>query len=101
VRRYRAVIAVTLALVALALLLAACGGGDGDGDGDEASTNPSPTEAPSQRATPPSPSALPQELVECYADKGYKIESPADIHSAPPEVVQECFGALHQGGGAP
>jgi len=97
VRRYRAVIAVTLALVALALLLAACGGGDDD----EASTNPSPTEAPSQGATPPSPSALPQALVECYADKGYKIASPADIHSAPPEVVQECFGALHQGGGTP
>ncbi len=95
-RRPRAVIAGALALVALALLLAACGGGDEE----EATTTPAPTEAPSRGSTSPSPGGLPPELVECYADRGYRIESPADIHSAPPQVVQECFGALH-GGGSP
>jgi hypothetical protein len=97
VRRSRAVISVALALVALALMLAACGGGDEE----ETTTSPAPSEAPSEGATPPSPGALPPELVECYADKGFDIESPADIHSAPPQVVEACFESLHRGGGAP
>jgi hypothetical protein len=97
VRRVHAVIAVALALVALSLVLAAC---SGDDDGN-ASTSPAPSEAPSESTTPPSPSALPPELLECFADQGFEIESPAEIHSAPPQVVQACFGALHQGGGAP
>jgi hypothetical protein len=90
-----------VALVALALLFGSCLGGD-----DEANdANPPASEAPlgdgRGRTTPPSPSALPPELLECFADKGYEIASPTEIHSAPPQVVQECFGALHQGGGAP
>jgi hypothetical protein len=97
VRRPRAVIAVALALFALALMFAACSGGDDEG----ATTSPTPTEAPSGGATPPSPSALPPELVECFADQGFDLQSPTELHSAPPQVVQECFGALHQGGGAP
>jgi hypothetical protein len=97
VRRVRAVIALALTLVAAVLVLAACGGGDDE----ETGTSPAPTESPSGGATPPSPGALPPELMECYADKGYEIESPTDIHSAPPQVVQECFGVLHQGGGVP
>jgi hypothetical protein len=97
VRRPRAVMAVALALVALALIFAACSGGDDD----EASTSPAPTGAPNGGATPPSPSALPPELLECFAENGYEIASPNELHSAPPQVVQECFGALHQGGGAP
>jgi hypothetical protein len=97
VRRLHAAIAVALALVALSLVLAAC---SGDDDG-EAGTSPAPTEAPGDSTTPPSPSALPPELLECFADQGFEIDSPAEIHSAPPQVVQQCFGALHQGGGAP
>jgi hypothetical protein len=97
VRRPRAVMAVALALVALALIFAACGGGDDE----EASPSPAPREAPNGGATPPSPSALPPALLECFAEKGYEIASPNELHSAPPQVVQECFGALHQGGGAP
>ena len=93
----RVVIAVALALVALAFMLAACGGDD---DG-EAGTTPAPSEAPRESTTPASPGGLPPELVECYADKGYDVQSPADIHSAPPEVVQECFQSLHGGGGGP
>jgi hypothetical protein len=97
VRRPRAVIALALGLVALALMLAACGGDDG-----ETTTSPAPSdgvEAPSDGAAPPSPGALPPELVECFTDQGFDIESPTEIHSAPQRVVQECFGALHQGGG--
>ena len=97
-RRARAVIAVALALVALALMLAACGGG---GDDEEATTSPAPTEAPSEGAAPPSPGALPPGIAECLEDKGVELESPADLHSAPPEVLQECFESLHQGGGSP
>jgi hypothetical protein len=96
VRRPRAVTALALALVALALLLAACGG-----DEEETTTSPAPTEAPSGAAAPPGPGALPPELMECFADQGFDIESPVEIHSAPQQVVQQCFGALHQGGGAP
>lgn len=92
-RRLGAFLAVALALVALA-------GCSGDDD-KEATTNPAPSEAPSGDATPPSPSGLPPELLECFADKGFDVRSPTEIHSAPPQVVQECFGALHQGGGAP
>jgi hypothetical protein len=102
VRRPRAVTALALALVALALMLAACAGGD-DEENKEAS--PPASEAPlgdgDGSTAPPSPAALPPELLDCFADKGYEIESPAELHSAPPKVVQECFGALHQGGGAP
>jgi hypothetical protein len=96
VTRHRAVIAVALALVTIALVLAAC-----SGDDDEEATSPAPSEPPSGGSTPPRPSALPPELVQCFADKGFELESPTEIHSAPPQVVQECFGALHQGGGAP
>jgi hypothetical protein len=95
VRRLGAVIAVALALVALTL--AACGGDDDE----EATTSPAPSEAPSGDTTPPSSGALPPELVECFADQGFDLRSPTEIHSAPPQVVQECFGVLHQGGGAP
>jgi hypothetical protein len=94
VRRLRAVIPIGLSVIALA----ACGGGD---DGGEADTHPAPSEAPSETTSPPAPGGLPPQIVECYADKGYEVDSPADIHSAPPEVLQECFQSLHGGGGAP
>jgi hypothetical protein len=97
VRPPRVANAVALALVGLALIVGGCGGGDDE----EATTSPAPEEAPSRDATPPSPSGLPPELVKCFADQGFAVESPTEIHSAPPQVVQECFGALHQGGGAP
>jgi hypothetical protein len=86
-----------VALVALALLLGACMGGDDE----EANTGPAPAGATGGDAAPPSPSGLPPQLVECFADRGFDLKSPTEIHSAPPQVVQECFGALHQGGGQP
>ena len=89
--------AASALVVVLGVLLAACGGGD---DEDPATTT-APAAAPGGGATSPSPGALPPELVECFADQGYDLESPTEIHSAPQQVVQECFGALHQGGGGP
>jgi hypothetical protein len=82
---------VALALAALALILAACGGDDEE----TTTTNPAASEAPSQGAGPPGIGVLPPEFVECMADEGYEVQSSADIHSAPPEVLQTCFGAGH------
>jgi hypothetical protein len=86
-----------IAVVALALFPAACGGGDEE-EPTTTTTPPAPA-APSGGANAPNPSALPPQLLKCFADAGYEITSPAEIHSAPPEVVQECFGSLHGGGG--
>jgi len=92
----RTVISVAVVLVALALTLVACGGGDDD----EPASNPAPSEAPSGGATPPSPGGLPPGIAECLADQGFDID-PSELHSVPPQVLNECFGALHQGGGVP
>jgi hypothetical protein len=78
------------------LTLGAC---DGSDDGN-ANATPVPTESPSGTAAPPSTGALPPEFVQCMADRGYEIQSPNDMHAAPQQVLQACFGALHQGGGA-
>jgi hypothetical protein len=88
-------------VIALALTLAACGGDDDD-DGATTTTAPSSGFAPPSGGTPP-PSAgtLPPTLVQCFADQGFELEDPTQIHSAPPQVVRQCFEALHQGGGAP
>lgn len=87
-------------VVALALVVGACRGGD---DRDEnARTSPPRSQAPDggEGGTPPaSPGQLPPEFVKCMAEKGFDVTSSADIHSAPPQVLQACFGALHQGGG--
>jgi hypothetical protein len=86
-RRPRALIVLALTLAALTLGLAACGGGDDE----ETTTTQAPAEAPSGGDL----GALPPGFVECMADQGYEIESSADIHSAPPEVLQSCFGSSH------
>jgi hypothetical protein len=103
VRRPRVFIAVALVLVALALMLAACGGGD---EG-ETTTSPAPAAAPSDGAAPPGvASQLPPGIAECLADQGVDLEG-ADINeifhgdAVPPQVLNACFGALHQGGGVP
>ena len=94
-RRLTPVIAV---LVALAPIVAGCSSGD---DGDEEAT-PTPTQTPfgdGRDAPPASPGQLPPEFMRCMADQGYDVESSADVHSAPPQVLQACFTALHEGGG--
>lgn len=65
------------------------------------SEGPTETPEPSGDATPAAPGSLPPEFFECVADQGFPIESEAEIHLVPPQVLQACFGALHGGGGAP
>jgi hypothetical protein len=98
--RPRAVSWVALALVTLVAIVV--GGIALAGSGDEESTTTSPpAEAPSGSAIP-SQGALPPGITECLADQGFDLESPDDLHSAVPQkVIDECFNALHQGGGAP
>jgi hypothetical protein len=91
--RRRIVVALVLALTALALTLGACGGDD-----DEATTmSTAPSAGAPSGGTRPSGDlgALPPGFVECMRQQGYEITSSADIHSAPPEVLQACFGATH------
>lgn len=81
---------------------------DAFGTGGPGLHGPGPGEAPTGTpqppgsATPPAaPSSLPPGFLECAADQGFDIQSEADIHSLPPKVLQACFGAVHEGGGAP
>ena len=87
-----------LALVLLIVVVLLLGSG---GEEDTSSSASSP--APSGEVDPPSASppesgdlgALPPGFVDCMAEQGYEITSSADIHSAPPSVLQTCFGAGH------
>jgi hypothetical protein len=72
-------------MLAALLTLAGCSAGDDD-------------DAPSGATTPPNAGALPPELLECFADEGFDIDSPNEIHQAPQQVVEKCFNALHEGG---
>jgi hypothetical protein len=91
---------VTIGAVVIGLALSSCGGDDG-----KATAEPTPSdgiETPSESTpTPSAPSGLPPEFLKCMADQGYDISSSDDIHSAPPQVLQDCFESFHQGGGAP
>jgi len=88
---------VSLLLALVALGIAGCGGGDGD----EAPRDRVEARGATTPDTTSAPDSLPPEFVKCMADRGYEIKSSADIHSAPPKIVQACFEAVHQGGGAP
>ena len=99
-RRPRTLIAAALALVVVITLVVVVAAGGGGGDG-ETTTSPTPTEAPSGDAAPPIPGGLPPGIAECLAEQGVRIDSPADLHSAPPQVLQACFEALHGGGAGP
>jgi hypothetical protein len=99
--RRRRLIATIAAVVALASLITACSGGD-DGDGNGSAKPPAADAGRGDGgATPPSADQLPPKFTRCMAERGFPIESPDDIHSAPQQVLQACFGALHEGGGAP
>jgi hypothetical protein len=91
---------LSIGAVVIALGLSSCGGDD-----DKATTTPAPPDAvetPNESAPPPSgAAALPPEFVECMADQGFDVSSADDIHSAPTQMLQACFGSLHEGGGAP
>ena len=99
--RRRPFISTRVTLAALAVLIGACAGDD-EGD-DKPPATPPPAQAPpgGDGAPRPSASQLPPEFIECMAAEGYEFESSADVHSAPPQVLQKCFGSLHGSGGAP
>jgi hypothetical protein len=92
--RAAALTAAVIALVVLVgLLLLSGDGGERTSSGPARSGGP---EAPRGGAAPRGAlDALPSRFVQCMAQQGYTIESTADVHSAPPEVLQACFGASH------
>lgn len=99
--RRRRPLAVIVTAVALASLVGACGDSD-DEDGKPTATPPaSETPFGGSGPTPPSASQLPPEFIQCMADQGFEIQSPDEIHSAPQQALQTCFGSLHSGGGTP
>jgi hypothetical protein len=77
-------------VLAMGLALSACG------EDERAVETPTATPSPSSAT-----SGLPPEFLACMADQGYAIESADDVHSAPQQVLQVCFGSLHQDGGSP
>jgi hypothetical protein len=90
---------ITIGAVVIGLALSGCGG-----DSEKATTSPAPNdpvETPSDSPPPADPGALPPEFMECMADQGFEVSSPDDIHSAPTEILQACFGSLHGGAEAP
>jgi hypothetical protein len=92
-RRLRAVIAIALALIAVVVGLAALAGGDGE----DTTTGPASRRTTTDNATPPNaPGTLPPEFVDCMAEQGFDVDSPDEIHSAPPQALQACLGSLHQ-----
>ena len=85
-------LSASLVAMMLAMQAGGCGGGD---DGTDVTASPTPSGSP----PPSSTSELPPAFVQCMADRGFQVESSDDIHAAPQEVLQTCFGALHEGGG--
>jgi hypothetical protein len=108
-RRPRVLLSVALSLVAvIAIVVVGIAVAGGGGDDEESRTSPAPAAAPSDGAVPPGvASQLPPGFAECLADQGVDIPEGADLNeifhggAVPPEVVGQCFNALHQGGGAP
>jgi hypothetical protein len=105
----RTAISVAVALVAVIAIvvigIAVAGGGGDDG---ESSTSPAPAAARGDGAAPPGvASQLPPGFAECLADQGVDIPERAGLNeifhggAVPPQVLNACFEALHQGGGAP
>ena len=92
----------TLAAAGLALVLIAVGvlvSTGGEDDSDSGGSGPARSEEFETPGSGSSPSddlgALPPGFVECMSEQGYEIASAADMHSAPPAVLQTCFGASH------
>jgi hypothetical protein len=89
---------IAIAAVTIGLGVSGCGGGDDD----EATATPVPRETPGAGTPQPGGAgALPPEFLECMADEGFDVSSADDVHAAPQQVLQECFGSLHGGGGTP
>ena len=87
--------ALTLVLLIVVVLLLSTGGEE---DPDPSTSSPAPSGEVEPSASPPQSGdlgALPPGFAECMSEQGYEITSSADIHSAPPPVLQTCFGASH------
>ena len=88
--------ALALVLLVVVVLLVSTGGEE---DSSPSASSPAPSEELDSPSASPPPSgdlgALPPGFVECMSEQGYEITSTADIHSAPPSVLQTCFGAGH------
>jgi hypothetical protein len=104
----RTAISVAVALLAvIAIVVVGIAVAGGGGDDGESSTSPPPAAAPGDGAAPPGASQLPPGFAECLADQGVDIPEGASLNeifhggAVPPEVVNQCFERLHQGGGAP
>jgi hypothetical protein len=107
--RPRVLLSVALGLVAVIAIvvvgIAVAGGGGDDGG---SSTSPAPAAAQGDGALPPDvASQLPPGFAGCLADQGVEIPEGATLNdifhggAVPPEVLNQCFQQLHQGGGAP
>jgi hypothetical protein len=94
-RHRRLAIALVLALVGLALTLAACGGDDEE----TTTTTPAPAvEAPSGGTAPPNAPGSGDPVIECMAEQGFEVESPADLNTPEEQqALQACLGPLHGG----
>jgi hypothetical protein len=105
----RTAILVAMALVAvIAMVVVGIAVAGGGGDDGESSTSAAPAAAPSDAAAPPGvASQLPPGFAECLADQGVAIPEGAGLNevfhggAVPPEVLNQCFQRLHQGGGTP
>jgi hypothetical protein len=104
----RTAISVAVALVAVIAIVVVAIAVAGGGDDGESTTSPAPAAAPSDGAIPPDVSSqLPPGIAECLADQGVEIPEGASLQeifhggAVPPQVLNECFSALHQGGGGP
>jgi hypothetical protein len=99
-RRWR-LLAAIVTVVALTLLAGACGGDDEEEDSPTATPPASQTPYGGGGATPPRPSQLPPEFIECMADQGIDLESSADAMHSPEaqQALRACLGSLHSGGG--
>jgi hypothetical protein len=109
-RRPRALLSVAVALVVLVAIVfgaiaIAGGGGDDEGTATTPATTPAPSEPPGGSA-PGDLGRFPPEFIKCLEDQGIDVEGKDPIElfhggGVPPQVLNECFGALHGGGGAP
>ena len=105
----RTAISIAVALVAvIAIVVGAIAVAGGGGDDGKSNTSPPPAAAPRDGAIPPDvASQLPPGIAECLDDQGVDIPEGASLQeifhggAVPPEVLDQCFSALHQGGGAP
>jgi hypothetical protein len=91
-------VAVGAGVAALIIVIVAAflfTGGDDEGTTSRPASSRERDAPSTDRGPQPGLEGLPPGFVECMSSQGYEIQSPGDIHSAPPDVLQACFGASH------